>query len=210
MKTTILAAALAAVALLPGIASASFILDTGTPTGSGAALLNTNAFVAGEFSVQKGETITQLAAYLTQGVGQPGDTFIFDIYAAGSGFTARSSQREIPALSAVGTFTANGWNSTSVNWTAPDTASYWLALQLDPTSSSSGLDLPFETVGSTGSVPALGFAFAGASHQYSVANSLQPGVGLEVSVAPVPLPAAVWLLLSGLSAALPMARRRRH
>ncbi|WP_457848299.1 hypothetical protein, partial [Staphylococcus aureus] len=82
-NTTLLAAALAAAAVLPGIASASYILDTGTPAGSGALILSSSQWVAGELSLTQGQSITDVAAYLTQGAGQPGDTFTWELYAAG-------------------------------------------------------------------------------------------------------------------------------
>ncbi len=87
-KTTLIGGALAAILLAPGIASADFVLDTGTPTGTGGPLvLSSSQWEAAAFNVTAGETITSIAAYLTQGSGQPGDTFTFDIY-SNNGFTA--------------------------------------------------------------------------------------------------------------------------
>ena len=56
--------------LLPGISRAAFQLDTGTPTGSGGPLIvSSSQSLAGEFSAAAGETITQLAAYLSSSSG---------------------------------------------------------------------------------------------------------------------------------------------
>jgi hypothetical protein len=212
-KLTLIAGALAAAILAPGIASASFVLDTGVPTGSGAPVVLTTAqFLAGEFAVTAGEDITQLAAYLTQGVSNTG-TFTFDIYSGltGNTFLSRSSQREAPLASATGTFTGNGWSTASVNWVAPTTGDYWLALQVSSstTGHTLGLDAPVETSSSTGTVPAAAFAYAPSSGQYQTSGA--PQIGLEVTAAsPVPLPASAWLLGSGLLAGLGAGARRRR
>jgi hypothetical protein len=207
MKTLAIAGAAAAL-LSPGLASASFILDTGTPTGTGGPeVLSASQWLAGEFAVTTAETdqAYALSAYLTEGAGQPGDTFTFDVYAAGSGFTARAAQREAPVFTATGTFTANGWNFSNTDWTPTAAGSYWLALQVSSTTDTHGLDAPVEASASTGTVPALGFAFAPSSGQYTTSGASP--IGLEVTA--VPLPAALWLFGSGLLSLGTMARRRR-
>ncbi len=203
-KTTLVGGVLAAILLAPGIASADFVLDTGVPTGTGAAvLLNSSQWVAGEFTATAGQTITSVAAYLTQGSGQPGDTFTFDIY-ANAGFTGRSNARQLVTPAITATFTANGWNTAAVDWTPTTSGEYWLALQVSSSTMTRGLDVPTETSAQTGTVPALGFAVAGQNGQF--ANSAS-GFGLQVSA--VPLPAAVWLFGSGILGLGALARRRR-
>jgi hypothetical protein len=177
-----LAFAIVAGFILPGNASAQTLLDTGTPAGTGAPIiLSTSQWIAGEFAATSGEDITQLAAYLTQGVGQPGDTFTFDIYSS-TGFTSRASQRPAPVLSTTGTFTVNGWNSVSVNWTPTTTGDYWLALQVASTTDTRGLDAPAEASASTGIAPALAFAYAPSSGQYTTSGAVP--VGLMVTPEP--------------------------
>lgn len=197
------AAALALAALEPGIASADFVLDTGTPTGSTSVVLNASGWYAAEFSVTAGETIGSLSAYLTQGSGQPGNTFTWDIYSAAGTFTGPN--REAATYSKTGTFSANGWNTTSVNWTPTTTGSYWVALQVTGASQTPGLDLLTESSVSSGTAPALAFASAGTNGRYAL-ETANP-VGLEVSA--VPLPAAAWLLGSGLIGFGARLRRRR-
>jgi hypothetical protein len=210
MNAKLIGGALLAVSLAPGVASANFVLDTGTPTGTGApVVLSTAQWLAGEFAVTAGEDITDLSAYLTQGVGQPGDKFTFDIYSS-TGFTGRASGRTV-VFSATGTFTANGWNTTAVNFTPTTSGDYWLALQVSSTTQTKGLDAPVEASGGTGTVPAIAYAYLGAGTSSEYTTTAAPAIGLEVTAAaPVPLPPAIWLLGSGLLGfAGTMARRRQ-
>jgi hypothetical protein len=198
------AAALALGSLAPGMSSASMLLDTGTPSGSGpSVLLNSTSWYAAEFSVTAGQTITQLSAYLTQGVGKVGDTFTWDIYSAGGTFLG--ANRESPSFTTTGTFTGNGWNSVNASW-APTTAGlYWVALQVSGTAQTHGLNLPTEASTGSGTAPALAFAFAGTNGRYALETNSP--VGFQVSA--VPLPAAAWLFGSGLLGIASMVRRRR-
>jgi hypothetical protein len=199
----ILAAALTLAALEPGIASASFVLDTGTPTGTTSVTLNSSGWYAAEFSVTAGETINSLSAYLTQGVGTVGNTYTWDIYSASGNFLG--ANRELNTYTATGSFAANGWNTTSVNWTPTTSGLYWVALQVSGSSQTPGLDLPTEASTTSGTVPATAFASAGTNGRFAL-ETANP-VGLEVSA--VPLPAAAWLLGSGLIGLGARIRRRR-
>jgi len=217
------AGAIAAALLAPGIASASLVLDTGTPTsttGSPVTVLSTTQWIAAQFNVAStGVEITQLSAYVTQGAGQAGDTFVFDIY-ANTGFTLRASQRPAPVYSATGTFSADGWNAASLStpWTPTAGGLYWVALQVSSTGQTRGLDAPgagVTTASATtpsGTAPALAFAFGtGATPQYVVESLTAPTTpfGIQVTETPVPLPAAAWLLLSGIGGLGTLARKRR-
>lgn len=198
-------AAIALAAIQSQTASAqSFVLDTGTPPASGtpSVTLASADWYAAEFTVGAGQTLSELSAYMTQGAGQVGNTFTWDLYSAGGVFLG--ANRELPTDSATGTFNGNGWNSTSVNW-AVAPGSYWIALQVNSASQTPGLDLVTQTSTTTGTAPAQAFAFAGTTGRYAVETN-NP-FGIQVSA--VPLPAAAWLFGSALAGLGFAARRRR-
>jgi hypothetical protein len=214
-KTTLLGGALAAaVLLLPGVASATLILDTGTPptTGTaGPALLNSSSWVAAEFSATAGEDITSVSAFLADGIDQAGSgaTFTFDIYSNSNFINGRSTSRTLATPAITGTFTVDGWNTATLNWIPTVSGNYWLALQVSSSTQTDGVDLPLESSNSTGTAPALAFARlgSGTSNEYVLSGALP--VGLEVTATPpVPLPPAVYLFGSGLLG-LGLLRRRK-
>ena len=195
-------AVLALASLEPGIGSASMILDTGTPGGA-SVLLNSSNWYAAEFSVTAGEAVTQLSAYLNSGVGGVGSTFTWDIYSASGTFLG--ANRELPTFTTTGTFSGNGWNTTNVSWTPTTPGLYWVALQVSGTSQTRGLNMPTEASTSSGTAPAAAFAFAGSTARYALETNAP--VGFQVNA--VPLPAAAWLLGSGLLGFASMVKRRR-
>jgi hypothetical protein len=205
-KTASIGGMLAAVLLAPGIASASFVLDTGTPTSisGGLDVLTTNQWYAAEFTLSSTENISSLSAYL-----EPLDStaFQFDIYSNTNFTTTRiGSLQTLDATPA--TYTAAGWNTTTVNYTlGPGT--YWLALEVTTSAGRGGTGLDLPTTGistSTGTAPAQAFAYgAGTGAEFTASNT---GFGVQMAASPVPLPGAVWLLGSGL-AGLGALRRRR-
>ncbi len=206
-KTTLaIATGLAALALTPGVASASFVLDTGTPDGStGSFVLSTSSSLAAEFTTTTAEQVTSLAAYLPEGSGQPGDTFTFDI---DSGSILGQTKNSLTALQSItGTYTADGWNVTKTNFSLA-AGTYWLVLEVGSTANTRGLDAPGESSPANGTAPALAFAVPGTSGRFT--SNGAPAIGVQIAASPVPLPASAWLLGSGLLAGLgSLARRRR-
>jgi hypothetical protein len=212
-KTTLLGGVLAATFLLPGIAGATMLLDTGIPNGSGGpAELGTASWSAAEFAAPAGTDVLSLSAYLSANdTGVSGDTFTFAIYSASSFIGVRSSQLA-PLATAVATYEGGtGWTTAGVNWIAPAVAQggsddYWLALEVTSTNRTNGLDLPQETSSTTGTMPALGFATL-SSGKFTETGALR--IGVEVSTTPtVPLPPAVWLFGSGVLGLALLSRRK--
>jgi hypothetical protein len=104
------------------------------------------------------------------------------------------------------TYTADGWTGLSgINFTSTTAGNYWVALEVGATDSAIGLTLP-QTAGG-GTAPALAFAF-NSGGGYATAGALPFGVQVDATT-PVRLPAAVWLLGTGLVGLGSRARRRR-
>ena len=204
MKTTKTALAGIVVAgfLAPGAANAAFILDTGVPTGAGLPVtLDGNDFYAAEFTLGSGQTITGIQNYMTSGLDDSGATYTVALYSS-SDFGTRAAT---PIFSSQATFTADGWNGLSnLQLSGLAAGNYWEAVEVGADDSATGLALPMP--GGNGTVPAMAYAFNAGSGYTSVGAQ---AIGAQVTVSPVPLPAAVWLLGSGLLG-LSAARRGRR
>jgi hypothetical protein len=211
------AGALAAALLSPGLASASLVLDTGAPTGSGLDTFNSGTWYAEEFYLSAGQSITSLSAYLALPSGGSlatanGTPFTFAVYAnsgAGGSFIAASAANRSAdeVYSTGGTFTANGWTSAAASFTASTSGDYWFAVQQTTSGSAYTLDAQTEASTSTGTAPALGYAIystsAGSKYQLSSGDP----IGMQVTA--VPLPAGIWRLGSALAGLGGLSRRRR-
>jgi hypothetical protein len=187
-----------------GEAQAAFILDTGTPTGSSQLILSTAESYAAEFYVGAGQTVTSLAAYLKPNTGSA-NSFEFEIFSNSPTFIGARPPTLVYETAATVTATSGtpGWNSAAANWTPTTSGDYWLAI-LEPNTGTT-LDVQSETSTGTGTAPAL--AFADTNTPGTRYGSLNTGIGLEVNA--VPLPAAAWLMLSGLGGLGALVRKRK-
>jgi hypothetical protein len=184
--------------LLSGFGHAQILLDTGTPNGNSIYVISTASSIEAEFAGTKGQTITQLSAYLTNPPGDnySGDFFTFNLYSS----LRTTGNRTNPIFSTTATFTGNGWNTASnLSFVLPSTGDFWLAVQ----GSSPGITYDAPSSANTGGAPALAFAFSSTASNYYTISS--PGIGLAVTAAPEPTSWA--LLLGGLASLLLWLRR---
>jgi hypothetical protein len=207
MKTQLLMlASLAGVATGPGIAHASLVLDTGTPTIPSttlASILDGTDFVAAEFNLNTDSTINSIAAYVTGGLlGAAGDTFTVALY-SGADFGSRSAS---PVFTTQATYTADGWTSVSGGGLVESAGTYWVALEVGAADSTSGLQLP-QTASGDGTAPAMAFAY-NSGGGYTTVGAAPFGVQLDATS--VPLPPGLWLLGSGLVGLVLSRRKGSH
>lgn len=209
MKTIKLA--MMAVGLLPlAAAHATTVLNTGTPNGIGPAVnLDSGDWQAAEFSLSAGQTINGIQVYLNNSLDFPasvGDTFTVSLYDAGSSFTGNHPSLE-NTWSA--TYNGDGWNGVSgdLGLSGLTAGNYWVAFEIGASDTGGQFNL-FQPAAGTGT-PALGYAFASqGDYVLETAQNVTP-FGVQVDVAPVPLPSSVLLLGGGLLAAGGLLRRRQ-
>jgi hypothetical protein len=195
-----LAVAFAALTL-PGMASAQFLLDTGTPTQFTSPLSVSTASSYGvEFSLTSGESLQQIALYLTPGTGNYQNQFLtLNLYDVN--LTTATSPSVLTSFQLQ--YTASGWNSLTTSYVAPVTGNYWITVQ--PSSSGYSFDAPEEATQPTGTVPAIEFAVKG-TRTYAVNNSAS--FGIEIGAVPEPSSWALGLLAFGFLAFLGVRLRR--
>jgi hypothetical protein len=207
-KTALIGAALSAILLAPGMASASFILDTGAPTSTtgGSELTNTEWFAA-EFTLSNTESISSLSAYLA-----PLDStaYQYDIY-SGTGFTTTRATSLVALDQVSATFTTTGWNTTNTSGITLGPGTYWVALEITASAGrgGTGLDLPSTGISTTsGTAPAQAFAYYSTTGGSTFATSSTAAFGIQIAATPVPLPGAAWLLGSAVAGLGLLGRRR--
>ncbi len=175
-------------------ANAALLEDTGTPSGPGFALaLDGNDWLAGMVHFNASTLISGIQAYL--GGGDNGDSFTVSLY---------DNTGNLPGNlmgSAGAIFGNTGWNGVSnLNWSV-GAGDYWVALEVQGSDT-----LAFGTAPVGAPHPLTLTAFNPGSG-YQLTN--QPlNFGLQVAGETVPVPAAAWLLGSGLLGLAGFARKR--
>ena len=189
---TVVMGALTAACLAPLGAHAAFVLDTGAPPAPGFPVtLDGNDYYAAEFALGSSQAITSIQAYMTSGLDSPGATFTVALYSA-SDFGGRFSS---PVFAEQATYQQDGWTGlTNLNITGLAAGDYWAAVEVQGASNDSATGLALPTVAG-GSVPALAYEF-NAGQGYTTTGATP--IGMQVEVAPVPLPGALLLFGSGL------------
>ena len=203
---------LASVALLAACfatnASASLVVDTGTPTGGSGHFpytLDSNDFYAGQITFSTNTQISSILTYL-QG-GTTGETFTVSLYDDSASLPGNQ------LYSAIATYGADGWNGlTNLSGWNVGIANYWVALEINGSNDLGSNSATGALLISGAHSPLAKTAFNSGSG-YAL-NSTPLSFGLEVTtpesnVSPVPLPDTLTLMFSGLSLLTFVARRKK-
>jgi hypothetical protein len=222
MKLTqwIVWALLAQVGLLPAVASADMIVDTGASpntkaadpgaTIGGSPFPGTLQFVAGEFTTTRAYDITSLSAFVEQygncsGCAPLESTFELGLATgpANPSFSAFTQLISEPVFLTLFAGTA-GWATTSVPDYLLPAGTYWIVASAKSTDLTIGLGMPE-------GVPNPLDAYAYTVNTPNSWQVLQPTLGFQIEgnpVSPVPLPGGLGLLTSGLAALATLRRSR--
>lgn len=169
-------------------ADAALIVDTGTPDGSGLALLlDANDWLAGQVTFTNSIQVNTISAYLDD-MGNGTGTFTLALYADnGVKHVPGSLLNSVPT-----TFTSIGWNeTTNLNWSVGP-GIYWIAIEgQDPFSGG------FIGVAPVGAPSLLAHTAFNDGSGYRLADGLSFGLRVD-TVAAIPEPATYAMLLTGL------------
>jgi hypothetical protein len=176
-------------------ANAALLVDTGTPSGAGFALaVDGNDWLAGQMHFNAATQINSIQAYLDG--GNNGDSFTIALY---------DNTGNLPGNvvnTAAATFNSTGWNGASnLNWSV-GAGDYWVAIEVQ---GSDTLNFGAAPVGAPHPLSHTAFN-PGSGYQLT---SQPLSFGVQVDGTTVPVPAAAWLLGSGLLGLVGVARRSK-
>ena len=198
---SVCAAAVLLAAALP--ASATVLLNTGTPDGSRPGLaVDSTDFLALQFTAPQAWTIAGVSVYLTG--GSVGDHFALVLYKDAPGLPGDL------LASATVSFAADGWNGASaLGWQLPTAGRYWLGIEGLALDNGFGVLVPQGNfVATSGGVTMPGATAFNSGSGYGLATGgLQFGA-MVTNEAPEPVSLA--LVLAALGGMGIAARRNRH
>lgn len=174
-------------------ANATLIVNTGTPVGPGFALaLDGNDWLAGQVHFNTASQINSIQGYL--GGGDNGDSFTISLYDNAGSLPGNVLE------SAAASFSSTGWNGASnLNWSV-GAGDYWVAFEVQ---GSDTLAFGTAPVGALNPLTHTAFNVGSGYQAYPMS------FGMQVDATPaVPVPAAVWLLGSGLIGLVGISRRK--
>ena len=215
-------------AALVQAASASTIVDTGTPIVNlldGAPAVSNGSIgplqsLAGEFTTSQAFDVTTLSAYVGvyEGVNpiSLNDTFHIGLATgpsdpAGASFTTLFSlQASFLSDVTSGSNVTTGWASVDVPSYLLPTGTYWIVVSATSSDSPVGLEMPSGAPNPLAEYAVMSEGFTGWQSPVLAPNGVPDTLGFEVQGTPVstvPLPGTLGMLLSGM-AALSALRRR--
>lgn len=189
--------------------ASTLIVDTGTPVSLS---YDGSDYRAGKFTLASPYDINQIEHYLFVPLNQ-GGTVTFALRSDAAGLPGTELYSTVATLTAntISEGNANKWQGVSgLDW-GLDAGVYWVSIE-QRAGDTAGLIQ--RMVGFDSDVPSNPpFPMAAEASRSSASPWLIDGnganAGWRISATPVPLPAAFWLLLSGLGGVGALARRRR-
>ena len=187
-------------------AQAASVVDTGTPNGNeiGAYAFDGTDSFAGQISFAGAAQIASIATHVLGGTA--GETFTVLLYGDSAAHLPDSA-----LYLATATFTADGWNGVSNlpawNVTA---GNYWVGLEIGGTDTLGLSSVTGALLDRGAASPLLHTAFNDGSGYQATGSPLSIGLRVD-TVAAVPEPSSMWLMLAGgLALAGSVAARRRR
>ena len=189
--------------ILPASANAVLIVNTGPgPNITGGASLNAYQWLAAEFSITDSYTLTGIEGWMNE-YNQKGGLLDIALYADGGAIPLLSNQLYHQAVN-VSQTTAPGWYGLDgLSWDL-DPGSYWVAFEVHSSGFSGSMPTPAGD-------PLAAYAFAsGSPMAYHSANYLGLAIRIDADAAPIPEPATLLLVATGIAGLGGLRRRRRR
>jgi hypothetical protein len=179
---------------------AAIIVDTGQPTNQAAFYSNGNqSRFASEFSVSQDWAVTSASAWIVN-TGGEGDTLVIAIHNAGAGVPGTLLYSQ--AFTGPSGSDSGWYGSTGLNWALTANTTYWVVVSAYDQAANRFV------VGGMGEYAPNGLVNDAMWNGNSWADYDQVNFGWQINGTPVPVPAAAWLLGSGLIGLAALRRTR--